>query len=80
MFQLCVARYAQGSFPNLPDLILSPFFSRAVGHAVVRGAKRQLTGPENKGGVSRGEKEGLIPFQTPEKGLTPANGYRTSYL
>lgn len=50
-----------------------------VGHAVVRGARRQLTGPENKGGVSRGEKEGLIPFRSPEKGLTP-NGYRTSYL
>ncbi|KAK9893650.1 DUF1692-domain-containing protein [Cystobasidium minutum MCA 4210] len=50
-----------------------------VGHAVVRGTKRKLTGPENKGGVSRGEKEGLIPFQSPEKGLTPA-GYRTSYL
>lgn len=53
--------------------------SGAVGHAVVRGTKRKLTGPENKGGVSRGEKEGLIPFRSPQKGLTPS-GYRASYL
>ncbi|CAD6569960.1 MAG: hypothetical protein CYPHOPRED_003673 [Cyphobasidiales sp. Tagirdzhanova-0007] len=49
-----------------------------VGHAAAQAARRQITGKDNKGGVSRGEKQGLIPIQSPQNGLV--GDYRTSYL
>ena len=49
-----------------------------VGHWLFRSSKRQLTGASSKGGVSRGEKTGLIPMDSPDKKLT--NGMRKSYL
>lgn len=68
----------QRNFATVSKLIKTALRS-LVGHAAARAAKRQLTGAESKGGVSRGEKRGLMPIQSPQKGLL-TNGYRTSYL
>ena len=56
-------------------LLVCSGYAWRISHWLFRGTKRQLTGAP-KSGVSRGEKTGLMPIQSPQQ----VNGYRKSYL